>query len=31
VDINNFKTQVCAWNLVINADRDRGSRPPRGE
>jgi len=25
VDINNFKTQVCAWNLVPNADRTRGS------
>jgi hypothetical protein len=24
VDINNFKTQVCAWNLVPNADRTRG-------
>jgi catechol 2,3-dioxygenase-like lactoylglutathione lyase family enzyme len=23
VDINNFKTQVCAWNLVPNADRTR--------
>ncbi|MBI4471772.1 MAG: VOC family protein [Acidobacteria bacterium] len=23
VDINNFKTQVCAWNLVPNAERTR--------
>ena len=21
VDVNDFKTQICAWNLVVNADR----------
>ena len=27
VDVNDFKTQICAWNLVVNADR--GNRPDR--
>jgi catechol 2,3-dioxygenase-like lactoylglutathione lyase family enzyme len=38
VDVNNFKTQICAWNLVINADRgtrltggNRGGGAPRGQ
>ena len=34
IDVNDFKTQICAWNLVTNADRGNrltgGGRGSRG-
>jgi catechol 2,3-dioxygenase-like lactoylglutathione lyase family enzyme len=30
VDVNKFKTQICAWNLVVNADRGNRLTGERG-